>query len=1608
MNKSLFAKPICVRRLARALQKGLSPLCVKQFITFLIALAAMTVSTTSAWGETKSIKYLTYNGSTIVEPNSSPVNAEPITSTSYDLSGWYYVEGNVTIEGTLSIFGDTHLILCDDSELKINSSESRGFLIWDGNLTIYAQSSGSHAGKLTINCFDDVLAPVGNVTINGGNISATSSDFNGITCTKFTLNGGEVDIVASPYGSTGIRTVGGFIITGGTLSTTGSSYGIVTASGKDVTINGGKVSATGGTAGISSGGAINLGWTNAEDYIEASSYDKLPTAVGTKQFNIEGGGACGYEIGFDIESLKGKKLTPKTDDPIYTVSLGDGVSADNVEFDKAKAFAGERVAITVTPPTGQILTSLTYSDGSNTYTISTNSTDIKRQANDYVITMPAANVTVNATFNPYLAQIGDTQYATLAEALAAVADGETIVILDDITNESTSDYSAGSTNKDVTIDLKGHDVTFGEIHKKGELNITSTETGGKFTASIIDNDGNFTVSNATLVCTNSLVTIRSVTFTNSTATIYSLNNGNNSDLLTLTNSTVTVTSSMQWFSDYVKVENHSNFILNNSTFFVGDGSHTMSLDIDETSNIQFVECTITGYGELRDALLNYVQPGQENNLHVSDHTYSDGAKNNIELKKRAHTVTVNSGTAWIGPTESPTQVTSTTEVRCNSTVTIVASDVSGKQFSHWSTSSTGVTFASSTASTTTFTMPDNAVTVTANYTEGLLLVNNLSNATVQFYNGGTTAPTASTFDPANYVPAGESGANEIYAIDNSDGQDHYVIMHIVPHEGTLGNPDDPDYWTNERLLSVLDGPATASETAQPLMLRADEYDANLGTPPADMKARHNGAGWYYYILPAAHSVANGYTNSTLQGLTAPVFDMETVSLTQNLETGVVTLSRTTDTWTAELTYDRLHWPFTGTIDDTDKPKLKKIVMKYGGSPLITLDSTPASESASDVAQAAAAAAEIAAQIRHNYPYPVSQLEWNQQQIGNADAYGWFQGTNYSTDSYFWIDVPFTPLDPTEATYPAGTANNPWLIQSGADLSMLAKCVNIGGWTAHDRYLRQSEDIDLAAEGVTDFEPIASTGVVGIGFRGHYDGFGKTISHIDYECTRLPDIDGTKCFVGLFGHLFGMDDRPGWVKNVTLKDCEFKAAAGSCAVAVGTIAGYLAGHSASAMTISNCKVLGSTEVSGLPANCGTGAIIGHCDFAEASNNSLANNYYGYGVTVTNAVGTATGYTPRGYSHGLVYDADADAWTYEWLDVTDNDGAVLLVKKASLGTINKPTGSTSTIAFSQTTTPALADATHPADCYSISGTDYYYAVDQPVTLSVTTGSASPDGVRTFYDELDELSVSYVTSPPGTTPPVTTTDDITTTLSFAMPVADAAIAATFTSSDWFTINTVNYNATDPTAPFAYNWMTFYHEWTMKDPTSGNDVAGKFVVTNYDNPAAAVEVKTITAVDPTAGTYTPAAINGCYSGVPTLFHYADNSGGVLPQKLKFTPDFNIEQNQTVDRHFKGTATARTLSASDKCYILNNAGDFILAYVTPTDNTIAAHRCYVDLSGDNSNQARLISSGDATGIDSMVNGQGTMDNLDGDWFSLDGRRLNGQPKRKGIYIHNGKKTVIK
>jgi hypothetical protein len=52
---------------------------------------------------------------------------------------------------------------------------------------------------------------------------------------------------------------------------------------------------------------------------------------------------------------------------------------------------------------------------------------------------------------------------------------------------------------------------------------------------------------------------------------------------------------------------------------------------------------------------------------------------------------------------------------------------------------------------------------------------------------------------------------------------------------------------------------------------------------------------------------------------------------------------------------------------------------------------------------------------------------------------------------------------------------------------------------------------------------------------------------------------------------------------------------------------------------------------------------------------------------------------------------------------------------------------------------------------------------------------------------------------------------------------------------------------------------------------------------------------------------------------------------------------------------------------------------------------------------------GESAGIHDMLNDNGEMisDTLSA-WYTLDGRKLDGKPTQKGIYINNGRRIVIK
>lgn len=114
----------------------------------------------------------------------------------------------------------------------------------------------------------------------------------------------------------------------------------------------------------------------------------------------------------------------------------------------------------------------------------------------------------------------------------------------------------------------------------------------------------------------------------------------------------------------------------------------------------------------------------------------------------------------------------------------------------------------------------------------------------------------------------------------------------------------------------------------------------------------------------------------------------------------------------------------------------------------------------------------------------------------------------------------------------------------------------------------------------------------------------------------------------------------------------------------------------------------------------------------------------------------------------------------------------------------------------------------------------------------------------------------------------------------------------------------------------------------------------------------------------------------------------------------------------FIGSTSPVTLTANDRTKLFLGAGSTL--YYPSDDLTLNACRAYFELkgitAGDKANEARsfILNFGEeSSGVTSPLyyrEGQGA----EPSWFSLDGRRLNGKPTAKGIYINNNKKIYIK
>jgi hypothetical protein len=140
---------------------------------------------------------------------------------------------------------------------------------------------------------------------------------------------------------------------------------------------------------------------------------------------------------------------------------------------------------------------------------------------------------------------------------------------------------------------------------------------------------------------------------------------------------------------------------------------------------------------------------------------------------------------------------------------------------------------------------------------------------------------------------------------------------------------------------------------------------------------------------------------------------------------------------------------------------------------------------------------------------------------------------------------------------------------------------------------------------------------------------------------------------------------------------------------------------------------------------------------------------------------------------------------------------------------------------------------------------------------------------------------------------------------------------------------------------------------------------------------------------------------GVPEI----DKNGVSLkgkPLTFKATNAFvdATRKSVTTGKYYKMSGTMTALTDRTDIYVLNAAGS---AFVLGKASVQPFRACLLPITDRKDDQLTIALDTDIpTGI-SIVNHRQTDDN--NIWYDLQGRRLNGEPKAKGIYIMNGKKV---
>ena len=274
------------------------------------------------------------------------------------------------------------------------------------------------------------------------------------------------------------------------------------------------------------------------------------------------------------------------------------------------------------------------------------------------------------------------------------------------------------------------------------------------------------------------------------------------------------------------------------------------------------------------------------------------------------------------------------------------------------------------------------------------------------------------------------------------------------------------------------------------------------------------------------------------------------------------------------------------------------------------------------------------------------------------------------------------------------------------------------------------------------------------------------------------------------------------------------------------------------------------------------------------------------------------------------------------------------------------------------------------------------DEPVDAAVYTIGATNNLELPVLDNTYGVAVTYESS---NTDVATVATDGTVT---AVGIGTTTITATSAATSEYAAGEASYT------------LTVNRQLTVSFSTS-NEWATYYGSENLATPEG-LEAYQVKAVD--GSTVTIGEIGYIPANTAVLLKNVSNNNtwSNIAASAYTGATSTFENNKLI-----GTASAvdvSTISGGTVYVLYNNM------FKRATGGTIPANRGYLVVEPSVVNVGSgapelSISIGDET--TSIDNGQLTIDNYAGEWYSIDGVKLNGQPQKPGLYIKNGKKVFI-